>query len=90
MTCRIPIVIEKVYKCTKICTVNVIKYKLKTKYKLKNCGEAFIVKRMDPVLIDAMTVDDNFRILKTGFDDTDSAAGYLRRGCVSLSPKSQD
>ncbi len=42
------------------------------------------MKRMDTVLLDMMTVNENFRILKTGFDDIDRETGYLRRGCVSL------
>lgn len=39
---------------------------------------------MDTVVIDMMTVNENFRVLKTGIDDIDSVTGYLRRGCVSL------
>ena len=42
------------------------------------------MKRMDTVVMDMMTVNENFRILKTGFDEIDSVTGYLRKGCVSL------
>ena len=42
------------------------------------------MKRMDTVLLDMMTVNENFRVLETGYDNIDSATGYLRRGCLSL------
>ena len=36
------------------------------------------MKRMDNVVMDMMTINETFRILKTGFDDIDNVTGYLR------------
>lgn len=39
---------------------------------------------MDGVVLEMMTINQNHRILQTGFVDIDRKIGYLRRGCVSL------